>query len=106
VAATGTPAELTAAAGIDRLSVRADPGLDLTGLAARLADAAVTEESPGQYAVEGALDTAAIAGVLAWFAGADAQVTAVNTRRRTLEDVYLALTVSAKPSRQGTAGVR
>jgi ABC-2 type transport system ATP-binding protein len=30
--------------------------------------------------------------VLAWFARAGARVTAVNSRRRTLEDVYLALT--------------
>jgi ABC-2 type transport system ATP-binding protein len=92
VAATGTPAELTAAAGIDLLSVRAEPGLPITTLAARLPDAKVAEESPGEYAIEGALDTAAMAAVLAWFAGAGAQVTAVNTRRRTLEDVYLALT--------------
>ena len=94
VAATGTPAELTAAAGIDLLQVRADPGLPVGDLAARL-DAKVTEDTPGEYAIAGALDTDAIAAVLGWFATADAQVTAVNTRRRTLEDVYLALTAGA-----------
>jgi ABC-2 type transport system ATP-binding protein len=99
VAATGTPAELTAAARIDLLSVRAEPGLPIAALAARLSDAKVTEESPGEYAIEGALDTTAMAAVLGWFASAGAQVTAVNTRRRTLEDVYLALTST-------TAGVR
>ena len=93
VAATGTPAELTAAAGIDSLAVRADPGLPVARLAARLDGAAtVTEPTPGEYTVAGALDSAAIAAVLAWFAEAGAQVTAVNSRRRTLEDVYLALT--------------
>ncbi|MDT5043485.1 MAG: type transport system ATP-binding protein [Actinoplanes sp.] len=92
VAAAGTPAELTAAAGIDRLSVRAEPGLPIAGLAAGLAAAKVAEESPGEYAIEGELDTAAMAAALGWFATADAQVTAVNTRRRTLEDVYLSLT--------------
>ena len=86
VAATGAPAELTAAAGIDLLEVRADPGLRPD------VPFKVTEPSPGEYAIAGALDAAAIAGVLAWFARAGAQVTAVNTRRRTLEDVYLALT--------------
>jgi ABC-2 type transport system ATP-binding protein len=50
------------------------------------------ETSPGEYAVSGALDAAAIAEVLTWFATSGAQVTAVNSRRRTLEDVYLALT--------------
>lgn len=91
VAATGTPAELTAAAGIDLLEVRADAGLPIAQLGARI-DAEVTEASPGEYTVAGALDSAAIAAVLGWFAEAGAQVTAVNSRRRTLEDVYLALT--------------
>jgi ABC-2 type transport system ATP-binding protein len=94
VAATGTPAELTAAAGIDLLHVRADPGLTIGTLAAGL-DVKVTEESPGEYAITGVLDTQAIAVVLGRFAAAGAQVTAVNTRRRTLEDVYLALTAGA-----------
>jgi ABC-2 type transport system ATP-binding protein len=93
VAATGTPAELTAAAGVDLLEVRADAGL-VPG--ARLAHLQVTETSPGEYAIAGNLDAAAIAEVLAWFASVHAQVTAVNTRRRTLEDVYLALTASEK----------
>jgi ABC-2 type transport system ATP-binding protein len=90
VAATGTPAELTAAAGIDLLEVRAKPGLRFDEH--RRAHLKVTESTPGEFAVAGALDSVAIAEVLAWFAAADAQVTAVNTRRRTLEDVYLALT--------------
>jgi ABC-2 type transport system ATP-binding protein len=92
VAATGTPAELTAVAGIDLLEVRADPGLPVAGLSAVLPEAKVTEDPPGEYTIAGALDSAAIAAVLAWFADAGAQVTAVNSRRRTLEDVYLALT--------------
>jgi ABC-2 type transport system ATP-binding protein len=93
VAATGTPAELTAAAGVDLLEIRADAGLTP---GARLAHLKVTETSPGEYAIAGHLDTAAIADVLSWFASVHAQVTAVNTRRRTLEDVYLALTASEK----------
>ncbi|WP_344253396.1 ABC transporter ATP-binding protein [Actinoplanes campanulatus] len=89
VAATGTPAELTSAAAVDVLEVRAEPGLDLTGLRGRWS---VAEPSPGQYTISGALDTAGLAEVLTWFASAGADVTAVNTRRRTLEDVYLSLT--------------
>jgi ABC-2 type transport system ATP-binding protein len=100
VAATGTPAELTAAAGVDLLEVRADAGLHTTALEARLTDVKVNEESPGEYAVAGILDTATMAVVLGWFAAVGAQVTAVNTRRRTLEDVYLALTATVRePSR-------
>jgi ABC-2 type transport system ATP-binding protein len=91
VAATGTPAELTAAAGIDLLEVRADAGLPIAALADRTG-AKVAEVSPGEYTIAGELDGLAIAAVLAWFAERGAQVTAVNSRRRTLEDVYLALT--------------
>jgi ABC-2 type transport system ATP-binding protein len=94
VAATGTPAELTAVAGIDLLQVRADPGLAIERLTVER-DLKATEHSPGEYAVAGPLDTVAVAGVLAWFAAEGARVTAVNTRRRTLEDVYLALTAKA-----------
>jgi ABC-2 type transport system ATP-binding protein len=91
VAATGTPAELTAAAGIDLLEVRADAGLP-AGALAKLVDGKVSEASPGEYSIAGALDSAGIARVLGWFADQGAHVTAVNSRRRTLEDVYLALT--------------
>ncbi|HET6532041.1 MAG TPA: ABC transporter ATP-binding protein [Actinoplanes sp.] len=104
VAATGTPAELTAAAGIDLLEVRADPGLPVAALVKRI-DAKVAEASPGDYTVTGELDSAAIAGVLGWFAEVGAQVTAVNSRRRTLEDVYLALTdTGATAGSAGRAG--
>ncbi|GIF10035.1 ABC transporter ATP-binding protein [Actinoplanes teichomyceticus] len=100
VAATGTPAELTAAAGIDLLEVRADPALDLTALQARHR---VAETSPGEYAITGALDTRALADVLGWFAGVDAHVTAVSSRRRTLEDVYLSLTSQSTTTTVGVA---
>jgi ABC-2 type transport system ATP-binding protein len=93
VAATGTPGELTAAAGIDLLEVRAEPAL------APVLPFPVTESSPGEYTITGTLDAAAIAEVLAWFARSGAQVTAVNTRRRTLEDVYLALTAEKAAAR-------
>jgi ABC-2 type transport system ATP-binding protein len=100
VAATGTPAELTAAAGIDLLEVQARPGLRPGGPLAHLK---VSESTPGEYTIVGALDTAAIAAVLAWFAQEDAQVTAVNTRRRTLEDVYLALTTPTASTAKATS---
>jgi ABC-2 type transport system ATP-binding protein len=87
VAATGTPASLTAAAGIDLLEVRADPGLDL-----RTLPFSAKEASPGEYSITGALDTKALADILSWFAAGGAHVTAVSSRRRTLEDVYLSLT--------------
>lgn len=92
VAAIGTPAELTAAAGIDLLQIRAEPGLAPADLADRLGHATVRSDAAGEYTVSGTLDTDTIAAVLRWFADAGAHVTAVNSRRRTLEDAYLALT--------------
>jgi ABC-2 type transport system ATP-binding protein len=96
IAATGTPAQLTAAAGMDHLSVRAESGL--TFEPSRTAK--VAETAPGEYEVTGSLDAAGVAEVLGWFAERNAQVTAVNSRRRTLEDVYLALTSSKEPVRR------
>ncbi|GIJ69757.1 ABC transporter ATP-binding protein [Virgisporangium ochraceum] len=105
VVAAGTPAELTAAAGIDRLTIHADPGLpvgDIAGtitgtIAGTIAGCVVTEaaETPGRYTVDspqGTVDAAAAAAVLAWFARQGAHVTGVHSQRRTLEDVFLALT--------------
>jgi ABC-2 type transport system ATP-binding protein len=98
VAATGTPAQLTAAAGIDHLEVRAEAGLKPE------VPFKITEATPGEYTIAGTLDAAAIASVLAWFAREGAQVTAVNTRRRTLEDVYLALTAEQLTTGKAGAG--
>jgi ABC-2 type transport system ATP-binding protein len=88
VVAAGSPAELTATAGIDRLTIHADPALPVGEINGR-------EEAPGRYTVDGpqgTLDAAAAAAVLGWFAGNGAHVTAVHSRRRTLEDVFLTLT--------------
>ena len=92
VIATGSPAQLTAAAGIDRLHVEATAGLSLPTLPLGPGITAV-ESVPGRYTVTGRLDAAAAAAVLGWFAGQDAHVTAVQSERRTLEDVFLEVTL-------------
>ncbi|GAA0794430.1 ABC transporter ATP-binding protein [Spirilliplanes yamanashiensis] len=92
VIATGTPQQLTAAAGIESLHVDADPGLAVA-TAALPGDAAITEEIPGRYTVTGRVDAAVAAAVLGWFAAQGAHVTAVQSRRRTLEDVFLEVTL-------------
>jgi ABC-2 type transport system ATP-binding protein len=96
VVATGTPAELTTVAGIERLTIRAEPDLPLARLREKLPDGVdVAECAPGEYAIRGRLATDTVAVVLAWFAAEGAHVTSVNSERRTLEDVYLALTKAA-----------
>jgi ABC-2 type transport system ATP-binding protein len=84
VVAAGSPAELTATAGMDQLTIHAEPGLPV--------DEPVREEEPGRYTVDTPQGAATAAAVLGWFAARGARVTAVHSRRRTLEDVFLALT--------------
>jgi ABC-2 type transport system ATP-binding protein len=91
VVAAGSPNELTATAGIDRLTIHADPALPV-GV---IGGCVVHEEAPGRYTVDspqGTVDAAMAAAVLNWFAARGAHVTGVHSQRRTLEDVFLALT--------------
>ena len=96
--ATGSPAQLTATAGIERLHLDADPGLPVADLVHHLpAGCTATEAAPGRYTIGGApdaatLDAGAVTAVLAWFSTRHAHITAVNSQRRTLEDTFLALT--------------
>jgi ABC-2 type transport system ATP-binding protein len=92
VIATGSPAQLTAATGIDRLHVDATAGLPVASLPVGPGITAV-EAAPGRYTVTGRLDAAAAAAVLGWFAGQGAHVTAVQSERPTLEDVFLEVTL-------------
>jgi ABC-2 type transport system ATP-binding protein len=86
VVAAGSPAELTATAGMEQVTIHAEPGLPVPG-------GAIREEAPGTYTVDTPDGAATAAAALGWFAARGARVTAVQSRRRTLEDVFLALTV-------------
>lgn len=100
VIAAGTPAELTAAAGIERLEVDAEAGLPLWRLKNQLrVDVQVSDDGTGRYTVTGPLDTATVAAIMAWLTARDAHVTALHTHRRTLEDVFLTLTEQGTPHR-------
>jgi ABC-2 type transport system ATP-binding protein len=85
VVAAGSPAELTATAGMEQLTIHADPGLPVPG-------GTIREEAPGRYTADTPDGAVTAAAVLGWFADQGAHVTAVHSRRRTLEDVFLALT--------------
>lgn len=99
VLAAGSPDSLTAVAGIGGLTVLAGPGLPLADLRAALpAGLAVEEDPPGSYRVAGALDTDVLAEITAWCAKAGAQISALYTERRTLEDVFLDLTDTGEGS--------
>jgi ABC-2 type transport system ATP-binding protein len=91
--ASGTPAELTGSAG--QLRFRAQPGLDIDGLAAALTLGAAVKESPaGHYLVErpDGIDPQLIAAVTAWCAERGVLAAGLQIESRTLEDVFLELT--------------
>jgi ABC-2 type transport system ATP-binding protein len=97
VIAEGSPAELTAAKGVDGLTVHAQPGLPLPALRAALpAGVSAQEETPGSYHVAGGINARELAAVASWCVQVGACITDLSTHRRTLEDVFLRLTARAE----------
>ncbi|TDP92116.1 ABC transporter ATP-binding protein [Labedaea rhizosphaerae] len=94
VVATGTPAELTADnAGTPSLRFRAKAGMDTTSLTAALPErCAVTEPTPGNYLVSGAVDPQVVSTVTTWCAQQGVLAEELQVGRRSLEDVFLELT--------------
>ena len=91
--ATGTPAELTAEPGQQRLRFRARPGLPIGDLPDRLpAGCAATETDPGRYEVVGPIGPGEVSAVTAWCADHDVLAEDLRVARRSLEDVFLDLT--------------
>lgn len=96
----GSPAPTGCATATDGLLFRAEPGLDVTGLASALATVAgpggapppVRETESGCYAVDRPATPALLAALTAWCADRDVLITRVEIDRRTLEDVFLDLT--------------
>jgi ABC-2 type transport system ATP-binding protein len=95
--AEGSPEELTAATGVDGLTVHAQPGLPLPLLRAALsAGVTAREEPPGNYHVTGGINAGELAAVASWCVRVGAHITDLSTHRRTLEDVFLRLTERAE----------
>ncbi len=94
VVASGTPAELTAAADQERqLGFRAPAGLPLDDLLVRLPDDCRAEEpAPGRYLVRGTIGPAEVSAVTTWCAERDILADDLKVLHRTLEDVFLDLT--------------
>jgi ABC-2 type transport system ATP-binding protein len=93
VIAAGTPAELTALGAENSLTFRGPAGLSLDDLVAALpADAKAVETSPGHYRVEGEMGPQLLATVTTWCAGYNVMPEGLTVERRSLEDVFLALT--------------
>jgi ABC-2 type transport system ATP-binding protein len=93
VVAHGSPAELTRSGAEGQLRFRAVPALDLDSLLAGLPDGTLAlEKEPGRYVLTGEVTPQLLAQVTAWFAGQQVLPEELSIERRTLEDVFLALT--------------
>jgi ABC-2 type transport system ATP-binding protein len=91
VVATGTPQELTGAEHEVRFTGR--PRLDRTGLQTALPPGVVVDEPvSGRYVVSGAVDPQTLATVTAWCASHGVMPQQLTVGRRSLEDVFLAMT--------------
>lgn len=91
--AAGTPAELMRSGAEDQLRFSAPRRLDLSLLRAALPEGyRVSEPTPGEYLVEGAVNPQVLATVTAWCARLDILTTGMRVEQRSLEDVFLELT--------------
>jgi ABC-2 type transport system ATP-binding protein len=96
VIARGTPDELRARAGGDRLDLQAPPGHDPRRLAAELAalgtEEPAVDKAAGRVVLPVADGAAVLPAVAGRLAAAGLQVSALALRRPTLEEAFLALT--------------
>jgi ABC-2 type transport system ATP-binding protein len=91
--AAGTPEELTRNGAEDQLRFSAPRRLDLSLLLTALPEGyRASEQSPGEYLVEGTIDPQVLATVTAWCARLNILATDMRVEQRSLEDVFLDLT--------------
>ncbi len=106
VIAAGTPGQLRAQAGGDRLDLQAPPGRDPRQLAAAVAGLSTAEpavdDAAGRVVLPVSGGAAVLAAVAALLAAAGLQVSAVALRPPTLEEAFLALTGQPASSAYGS----
>jgi ABC-2 type transport system ATP-binding protein len=92
----GTPAELTATEHSDQVILATGVRVDTDDLAAALpAGASIAELQAGRYAIAAPVSPTVLAVVSAWCADRGIPQHAISIQRRSLEDVFLALTEGA-----------
>jgi ABC-2 type transport system ATP-binding protein len=107
IAAEGTPAELTRAGASGTVRFSAQPGLPVTDLQAALPSGArVSEPAPGDYLVRAEVTPQLLAAITAWCADRMVLAEGLTVERRSLEDVFLALTAAQPPATPAAAGHR
>jgi ABC-2 type transport system ATP-binding protein len=95
VLAEGSPAELTRAGAAGRVRFSARPRLPVAELCAALpAGAQVAEPADGQYLVTAEVTPQLLAAVTSWCADRGVLADGLTVERRSLEEVFLALTAT------------
>jgi ABC-2 type transport system ATP-binding protein len=94
LAALGTPLELTRDAGADEIWFSAVPGLDTAAIAKALEldEGAVVEDRVGEYLVRAAGTPERIADLACFLRDRNVTLAALQSGRRTLEEVFLQIT--------------
>jgi ABC-2 type transport system ATP-binding protein len=94
IVAEGSPAQLTRAGSGGQVRFAAPAGLPIADLRAALpAGTQVSEPTAGHYLISGEITPALLAGITSWCAARDVLAEGLSVERRSLEDVFLALTV-------------
>jgi ABC-2 type transport system ATP-binding protein len=98
LAALGSPAELTRYAVADEIWFAAAPGIDTIALAKTLAVDAddVVEDRPGEYLVRAVGTPARVAELACFLRDHDITLVALQSGRRTLEEVFLQITAEGR----------
>jgi ABC-2 type transport system ATP-binding protein len=109
--ALGSPAELTRQAPVDETRFSAAAGLDLSALAAALSlpCSAVQEPSRGEYTIAAPATPELVAALAGWLRDRNVTLGDLKGGRRSLEEVFLALTKEpsvATPTPAGAPGAR
>lgn len=97
VVAAGSPASLMASGEVEEVRFGAPPGLDVSGLGARIG-AAVTEVCAGEYLVGAAGTPTLVAALTAWLAEHELPLADLRAGRQRLEDVFLRLVAEPTPA--------
>ena len=99
IAAEGSPAELTRAGASGTVRFSAPPGLPVADLQSVLPPGSrVSEPTAGDYLVRAEVTPQLLAAITAWCADRSVLADGLTVERRSLEDVFLALTAGREPA--------
>ncbi len=99
IVADGSPADLTAHGAAEEIWLEGRSGLPTAPLVQALPGGAeVAERGPGRYVVRAPLDPQVLSATTTWWTGHGGDLSRLQIRRPSLEDVFLDLTATGDPT--------